>query len=484
MHMKKIILSALTLGVVANSYAQEKWDLKECVDYATVNNISIRQQDIQTRLAALTYQQSMLQRFPSINAGTNGGVNFGRSVNPTTNQFENNRILYTGFNLSANVELFNWFSKRYAREANKLEADAAIASLEKAKNDVALNVAVAYIQALLAREQIKTSELQLSQRIALLENTRKRVNAGVLPELNALEIESQVASDSSALVGVKVSAEQALLQLKSILNLDAGAPFDIETPVVDKIPIDNIADLQPEVVFALAVKNFPQQKVNELKYQAALKSIESARRQFFPSVSMNGNMGTNYAGVPKQSFDVPIPGSTPTFSPSGLIVDDGGTIRNVLQPVFPTEKKVFFTPFGQQLDRNFSQAIGISISIPIFNGGANRINYQRSKWAEKTANLSRENDNQRLKQDIYKAYNDAVASLQRYNASKKALELARKAYDFATKRYDLQLLSTIDYLTNQNTFFRAGYDLLYAQYDYVFKMKLLEFYKGQGLRLN
>jgi outer membrane protein len=481
--MKKFLLFSITLGIAAHLHAQEKWDLKKCVEHALVNNISIRQQDIQTRLTKITYDQSMMQRYPSLNTGFNGGVNFGRSVNPTTNQFENNRIFFTGFNLSTNVELFNWFSKKYAREANKFEADAAVASLEKAKNDVALNVAVAYIQALLAREQIKTSELQLTQRLALLENTKRRVNAGVLPELNALEIESQVASDSSALVSVRVTAQQSLLQLKAILNIDAGAPFDIETPVVDKIPVDNIGELDPEVVYALAVKNFPQQKVNELKYQAALKSIESARRQFYPSVSMNGSMGSNYAGVPKQEIDVPVTTLPPVYGPSGLIVDDGGVIRNVLSPSFPTEKRVFFTPFGQQIERNFSQSLGLSINIPIFNGGANRFNYERSKWAVKTANLSRENDNQRLKQDIYKAYNDAVAALQKYTATKKALELARKAYDYATKRYELQLLSTIDYLSNQNTFFRSGYDLLYAQYDYVFKMKLLEFYKGQGLKL-
>ena len=144
-----------------------------------------------------------------------------------------------------------------------------------------------------------------------------------------------------------------------------------------------------------------------------------------------------------------------------------------------------FSPdkFGKQLNTNFGQGFGVGISVPIFNGGSLRTNWERSKLFVKQWELTKEQDNQKLKQDIHKAYNDALAAIQKYNADKKSVETAKKSYEFAQKRYDLNLLSTFDLVNSQNNLLRARIQALYSQYDYVFKMKLLEFYKGQGLKL-
>ena len=141
------------------------------------------------------------------------------------------------------------------------------------------------------------------------------------------------------------------------------------------------------------------------------------------------------------------------------------------------------TPFGDQFNTNLSESIGIGLNIPIFNGKSARSNWERTKLQVRQWELTKELDNQTLKQNIYKAYNEAMSSLQLYNADKKSVQTSGKSYEYAQKRYDQNLLSTFDLLNSQNNFLRAQIQALYSQYDYIFKMKLLEFYKGQGIRL-
>lgn len=155
--------------------------------------------------------------------------------------------------------------------ANDLTVKAREEGLEKAKNDVALNVAVAYLQVLLAREQITLAQSRVGQTKAQLESTRKQVDAGKLPELNAVNLESVLASDSSSLITAQTSASQSLLQMKALLNLDAAIPFDISTPPVDMIPIEALGDLQPDAVYQLAINSLPQQKVDVLNVLASKK---------------------------------------------------------------------------------------------------------------------------------------------------------------------------------------------------------------------
>jgi outer membrane protein len=462
--MLRIKIFMLICGIVLSSASrsQQKWDLKQCVEYALANNVSIKQQDVQARLAKLTLDQSKLGQYPNISAGVNNGLNFGRAINPVSNSFENTRLLFQGWSLQTSVDVFSWGVRRYTIKANLYDYQASLASVDKAKNDLALNIAGTYLQILLAQAQVKSSEVQLAQRKAQLLNTRRRVDAGTLPELNAAELESQLATDSSNLIGVKNSVEQALLNMKAVLNLDAATPFDIVTPEIDNIAVENILDLQPESVYALAVKNFPQQRVNELRQKAAMSNIEASRRAMYPSVSMSASIGSNYAYSVQK---IPLFSNNPTFVPNGSVVNVGATQYNVLQPVFTKTGEVQkFYPDGyfKQNGDNLRQNIGLNINIPIFNGGSLRNNYERSKLNAKNIDLTRDQDNQRLKQDIYKAFIDATTALQKYNANKKAAELSKKTFDFATKRYDLGLLNTIDYITNQNNYFRATLDLLYS----------------------
>jgi outer membrane protein len=467
----------MILSISVLSKAQEKWDLQKCVSYALANNISVRQQDVQARLTELNAVQSKMALFPSANFTGNVAYSSGRNQNPVTYGLITTSYLSSGFTLQAGIDIFNWGSKKNSLAANQLEAMAAFANVDKLRNDVALNVAGAYLQALLSQNQVKVSEVQVGQSKAQLENTRKLVAAGNVPELNAVQLEAQLANDSANLITAQGNATQALLLLKAYLAMDAGAPFEITTPDIATIPIEDLASLQPEAVYALAVKNLPQQRVNELRVQAASKFIESTRGAMYPSLSAFGSLGTSYNNKAEQ-----IAGITPIMAPLGSV-----TVGGTQYDVFPSEPFNNYTyekiPYFGQMSQNFRQSIGLSVSVPIANGGNLRTAYNRSKLNLRNLQLQQQLDNQTLKQDIYKAYTDAITSLQKFHAASKTVEANQRAFDFATKRYNIGLLNPIDLTTTQNNLYSAKIQQLLAQFDYVFKMKVLEFYKGQGLKL-
>ena len=454
----------------------EKWSLLKCVQYALENNISVKQADLQTRFADVNYKQSKSAQYPSLNFQHSTGYRFGRSENPTTGILEDNNFLSANFSLQSGVTLFNWFVKKNTIEENKLTLEAEKQQVKKVQDDVALSVAVAYLQILLSKEQANLVRVQIGTTLEQLRNTRKRVDAGVLPELNAAELEAQLSRDSSSLITAEAGVQQLLLQMKALLNVDAGVSFDIDTPPVDKVPVESLADLQPENVYALALQNFAQQKVINYRMQAAKKAVDVARGQMFPAISGFAGMGSSYVNI-----------KSPVFSPSGTkqtgaFVTIGPNTYDVLAPNFIVVGEEG-TPFGRQLNNNFSQNVGIGLSIPIFNGSVARSNWERTKLQVRQWELTKESDNQTLKQNIYKAYTDAVASLQKFNADKKSVETSAKSLEYAQKRYELNLLSTFDLINSQNNYLRAQIQALYSQYDYVFKMKLLEYYKGQGIKL-
>lgn len=474
--IKKGIYFLTGILFVFHSYSQDTWDLRKCVEYAIVNNISVKQSDLQTRFSQLIYQQSKSSIWPTLNFQGSTGLRLGRSENPTTGVLEDNNFINAGFNLQSGVTLFNWFVNRNTIEMNRLENEADQAQVKKLQDDIALNVAVAYLQILLAKEQANLARVQVTTTKEQLDNTRKSVQTGVLPELNALELEAQLARDSSSLISAETAAQQMLLQMKAVLNLDAGAPFDVQSPSVESIPIDNLADLLPESVYALALVNLPQQKVIDLRMQSARKSVEISRGRMYPTITAFGGLGSNYVNIKMPQFQAGPPQATSGF------VTVGSTSYSVFAPSFVKTGEEAI-PFGRQMRNNFSQNIGIGIGIPIFNGHSARTNWERSKLMVKQWELTREQDNQTLKQNIYRAYNDALAAIQKYNADKKTVETSAKSYEFARKRYDLNLLSTFELINSQNLMLTARIQALYSLYDYVFKMKLLEFYKGQGIRL-
>ncbi|MES2430009.1 MAG: TolC family protein [Bacteroidota bacterium] len=474
MYKRLLFLITLTAAYTV-SIAQDQWDLKECIDYALANNTSIKQYDIQSKISELQLKQSKLSQYPNVTFNGGPSFNSGRNQDPTSFSLITQSYLSANLQLQSSVEIFNWYSKQNTIAANKWEYEAAKASTDKLKDDIALTIANSYLQILLAKEQEKIASVQLEQTQSQLSNTRKLVNAGSLPELNAAELEAQVALDSSTVISARGNVQQAMLTLKAYMALDAATPFEVELPPIALIPVENIGDLQPESVYTLAIANLPQQRVNDFKIKAAEKNIAAARGNMYPTLSAFANLATGFNSRAQEIIGI----STNTFPVAKVNV--GGTDYNVfpLQPQYDYSKTVF----GKQLNENFRQGIGLNVSVPIFTGGTLRTTWERSKFTAKNLEFQKEADNQKLKQDIYQAYNAAMVALQKFNATQKMVATAQRSNEFAQKRYGVGMLTTLELITNQNNLLRAKLELVQNQIDYVFKMKVLEFYKGQGLKL-
>ena len=323
-----------------STFAQEKWGLQKCVDYAMEHNISIRQSELQSDISAINYKQSRLSQIPSANFSNSEGFRFGKSQNPSTGILENQNYFSVGLNFQSSVEIFNFFSKKNTILANEWTLEASKAQTEKLKDDIALLVANNYLQVLLSIEQQKIAEVQVKQSMTQLDIVKKQVNAGAVPELNALELESQLSNDSANLITAIGNVSQAKLVLKSNMFLDAAAPFEIDEPPVDQIP------------------------------------LEAAKGALYPSVSAFGSFATNYGYFRSPIFSKVLSG----YAPSGLVVPDGsGGFISVQQPVFTNGTKTGYVTapgLGDQFNNNFGQQLGLSISVPIFNGGAAKTNYK------------------------------------------------------------------------------------------------------------
>jgi outer membrane protein len=478
-----ILISFLVCCLSVGAFAQDKWDLRRCVDYALSNNLTVQQTSLQAEVADVNQKQTRWSQYPTADFSTNTGLQWGRSIDPTTNQFTSNQLLYQGYNLSAGVTVFNWHRIRNNIIAADLSSDAAKMDVEKIKNDIALNVATYYLQVLLSRQQIQIASVQMQQTKEQLQVTRKRVDAGAAPELDALTLEGQYATDSSNYISAKATGDQNLLLLKQVLNIDAGQFFDIATPPVEQIPVEPILQLQPETVFEIALKSQPAQKANELRLRSFEAAMRASRAAMYPTISIGGSLGTNFSSANKNTGQV-----VNGYVPSPYYADVNGIPYTVHVPdiEFVQTKRGFadrWNGWGTQMNNNFRQSLGFSIAVPINSGGTARFGYQRSKIELKNAELTKALANQTLKNDIYRAYYNASAALEKFNAAKLTYDITQKSYAVAQKRFDVGLLSTFDLLISQNNRNRAQYDMAAAQFDYVFKMKVLEFYKGQGIKL-
>ena len=475
--MRIFITIAIVLFANANSFAQQKWDLKKIVDYAMANNINARLNDVQAKQAAITFAQSKLSQYPNASFSGNAGLNSGSNQDPTTFSRITQTFFTSGLQLQTSADIFNFYSKRNTILANEFELKAAVASSEKIRSDIALAAANAYLQVLLSKEQENIAVVQIEQTQAQLTNTKKLVRAGALPELNATLLEVQLAQDSLNYISTKGNTTQSILSLKSFMNIGAEAAFEIETPPVDKIPVEPIASLQPEYVYNIALTNLPQQKFNDFKMKAAEKNVLAAKASMLPSLSGFGSLGSNFNSESKTFSSAYFTGKNDTIG----VVKVGSSVYDVTRPVFGVNYKN--VPIGKQLSDNFRQSVGISINVPIFNGGAAKSNYARSKLNIESISLQKEADNQKLKQDIYQAYNSALIAYEKFNASKKAISANEESLNFATKRFSVGMLTTYDLITTQNNLLRSKLQFVQNQFEYVFKMKVLEFYKGMGLKL-
>lgn len=476
------VLFAGIFGLSVKGQDSAVWDLRRCVEYAMMNNISVRQADIQAQASAVVLKQSKYSRLPTLNYSLNHGFSFGRSLNRNTNVFQDANIMFQNQSLQTGVTLFNWNSINHTVAANQYALEADKANVDKAKNDIGLNVARQYLLTLLSLEQSRVNEVQLKQSQLQFQNTQKLVDAGSLPPINAVELEAQVARDSATLIESQAQYEINKLTLKGLLFLPADQPFDIAAPPVSLIPVDNILELTPSSVYEQAIRSQPQIRGNNLRLMAAEKTFLATKGRMMPTISMFGGLQTNFNNSFTQNF---ISGSseqnTGYYIKSPVQQPVFGLVPNIAQRQL--DMSTIWNGYGNQLRNQLGKSIGLSIQVPLFNNWQSRAQVQRSKLDIASSKLAITRDTLQLKQDVYNAYQQALGSFQIYLARDKQVSTSERSFQLANRRYELGVMQTIEWLTIQNNLTRAKIDKLVAQYDYVFKMKVLEFYKGQGLRL-
>lgn len=433
---------------------------------------------MQARISALQFKQSQLNKYPNASLGANAGWQFGRSIDPTTNQFTTTQLFYQNWQAQGGATIFGFGRLKNIARGAAFNLKAAEAEVERTANSIALSVANYYLQILAAQEQIKIVGVQIDQTQTQLNITRIKVDAGALPELNLLEVEAQLATDSSNYISAQSTYEQSLISLKALLNIDMASPFEITTPPVETIPLEPLADLEPEYVYNLARINQPLTREDSFKVEAAKRTILADKASFYPSVSGFYSLGTTFNN---QSLGV-IGSTTVDNVPIGKVNINGTNYQVFANEPF-TQNIYGKTGYFKQLNNNFSQGVGISLSIPIFNNGSIRTNYENSKLNLRSLELQKQQNEQNLKSDIYNAYTSAIASMEKYFASGKSVASSQKAYDFAQKRYEVGLISTMDLLIYQNNLLTAKLQQLANHFDYVFKMKVLEYYKTNTIKL-
>ena len=295
MVMRALLLFVLSVSSgLAFGQQGSYWDLKRCVEFGMNNNISVRQAKIQADQSEINYQQSNLQRIPSLSYGLTHGFSFGRTLDRTTNVFTSRSAMFQQMSISSNVLLFNFNSLKNTEAANKFSMEADRAAVDKARNDIGLNIAQQYLRALLSYEQVEIARVVLEQTKAQYANTRKLVDAGSLPELNAAELEATVARDSATVVQAISQAELDKLSLKALLNLPADQDFELVIPQVDKIPVDDLLSIQPDDVYQLALSSQPQIRLNDLRRSSSEKSLLAAKGQMKPTITVFGQLASNF----------------------------------------------------------------------------------------------------------------------------------------------------------------------------------------------
>lgn len=474
-----ILITCLFLNDSASAQAgasmDDVWSLQRCVQYAIDHNISIKTDSLTARLARYTLLQSQLSQLPALSASGSYGRSFGRSIDPTTNQFIDanyNALTASG---TGNLLLFGWGEVRNTILKNRYSLLASLADLDQLHDDVSLNVANGFLAALLALEQIDVSRNQVSLSQAQLDQTRAFADAGRLPELNVAQLESQLATDSSNLINAIANYNSSILDLKTLLNLDFATPFSIQVPGMEVGEQLLVTSLQPEEIYKKARQHFGVIKGNELRVTAAEKGLAAAKGNLYPQLSVGYQAGTNWAS---NFFSYQPTSQLLGLEPIGITGKTGDT---VYQPVYKTLTPTI--PFVTQLNNNFRQMVFLGVNVPIFNGWSSQYAIRQAKINLAQQELNEYNAELTLKQNVYKAHNNAMNSIQKYYAAKRADEAAKRALDFARKRYDLGLTSTVDLLVTQNQEFNAAANLISAKYDLIFKLKVIDYYLGKELKL-
>ncbi|MBK7964651.1 MAG: TolC family protein [Bacteroidetes bacterium] len=464
---------ALLLMVFTNVevYGQKKWTLRECVDYALEHNITVKQNEINSELNEIITLQNKMSLLPNLNASVGRNYNFGRTIDPFTNQFTTQQVESDNWSLSSNVTLFNGFSLQNTLKQSQLNYLAGKSDLQKVKNDISLNVITSYLQVLYAKEQLNVADGRVAQAQQQLDRVRRMVDGGLMVQGNFLDATSQLANEELSKITAENQWMTAKLTLTQLLQLESPEGFEVEDPAV-LVPETSVTDMQPAQIFALGEKALPEVKAADIRVQSAEKGVSIAKASYYPRLTAFGQLSSFYSSSSKKF----VGGDFNGFFPNGSITSGGDT---VLSPDFST--RIEDNPYRDQLDENYNKAFGLSLSIPIFNGLSSQSNVKRARLNLENSKYAAQQTRNVVYQSIQQAHTDAIAAKKRFDATNKSLSAFEEAYQYAEKRFNAGLINSLEFLTANNNLTRTKVELLQAKYDYIFRLKVLDFYAGNPL---
>ncbi len=427
-----------------------KWTLEECIQYAIDHNIQIKQRALTTEMNRNILKQAKLSRIPTLNAGSNYSYSAGRVLDETTYRFSNNSINYLGFNVGGSMSLFSGLQKVNTIKQNKYQLMASLEDLDRAKNDISLSVALAYLQILLDKELLDVARQQLQVTKEQIRRTRTLVDAGSVPMGNLLEVEAQAASEEATVVNNSNALDLAYLNLTQMLELDSLNGFDIVVPEITSP--DSTFTLPPvSEVFSDAMNFMPEIRSATYHLKSSEVSLKLARGAKSPRLSLSGSFNTSFSDNRKKILGV--------------------------DPVEGVEYGPY--PFGEQMADNRNWMIGLGLSIPIFNGWQIQKEVNNARLGIQNAQLQFENEKKSLYKEIQQAWADARAAMNRYMAMKKTVASMKESFRYTSEKFNVGLVTSMDYNTAKTQLAKAQSDLLAAKYEFVFKINVLNFYRGK-----
>ena len=447
--MKRKILSLgfiLLMSPLALFSQQKAWTLEECIAHALQNNIQIKQQEIMTEYQVTALEQSKLKLLPTLNGSASHNYAFGRALDETTYEFtENETVQSNNFYAGSNVTLFSGLVNYNTIQKNKYQVLASEQDLEQFRDNISLNVALAYLQILLNQELVSATEAQVELTRQQIDRTGKMVDAGSLARGNLLDIEAQAAREELQLVNLQNQLTLSLLNLAQMLELQSADGFTIAIPAISVK--DEAVDGNPAAIFSIAEKTRPEILSAEYQLKSAEYDLAIARGNRSPRLSLGASMSTGYSD----------------------------------KRVKPVTFEAY--PFGEQLNDNLNYGLGFSLNVPIFNGWQVNTGIKNSKLNIANSQYALENTRKQLYKSIQQAATDASGALKKYHVSQKAVTSMEEAFRYAEQKLGVGMVTAVEYNQSKTQLLNAQSEMAQAKYEYVFKTKVLDFYKGIPLTL-
>lgn len=421
--------------------AQEKqWSLQECISYAIEHSLTIKQQEVSRDQQAIQLNTSKWSRLPNLDGGASQSYGFGRGLT-SDNTYANRNTQSTSFSLSTNVPLFTGFQIPNTVAMNKLNLMASIADLEKAKEDISVNVASQYVQVLYDKELLKVAQEQVTLAQQQLDRVQSFYDNGKMSQMELMQAKSTLEQNRLSTVQADNNCRLALLDLSQLLELSSPEGFDI---VVPQGEIGNEILSMPQEVFDMAVGQKPVIQAAQYRLEGAKKNIRIAQSGLYPSLYLSAGMGSSY------------------YKTSGFEAES----------------------FSSQLKNNFNQSIGLSLSIPIFNRFSTRNSIRSARLQYLNYQWQLDESKKTLFKEIQQAYYNAVAAQSKYNSSITATEAGKSSFDLMNEKYAVGKATSTEYNESRTSYLKTVSDMLQAKYEYLFRYKVLEFYKGNALSFN